>query len=344
MPKISVIIPCYNVEQYLDRCMKSVINQTLKDIEIILVDDGSLDKCPQICDEYAKKDSRIKVIHKQNAGLGFARNSGLEIATGEYVAFVDSDDYVDLSMYADLYHEAMASNADVVFCGFKTETQKGIWKDSNEVTKRMEWSNESVKDFMLDMVACAPCVKKERKYQMSVWHSIYRHDVIKKHNLRFHSEREVVSEDIPFQVDFLKRTNRVVYLSDSFYFYCLNGSSLTVTYSPKKFYGFKALRRLLKIQLENIDGSEDRINRLFIGYVRTNLMTLISSDRDDKDIILNNIISDRVWAELRCCYPASNLPLYARIIYVLTCTNHKDILKVFVRLMNTIRRTKCRRL
>ena len=93
-PKVSIIVPVYNVEKYLDRCMESLLNQTLKDIEIILVDDGSPDNCPQICDEYAKKDSRVKVVHKVNAGLGYARNSGLDVASGEYVAFVDSDDYV----------------------------------------------------------------------------------------------------------------------------------------------------------------------------------------------------------------------------------------------------------
>lgn len=97
--KVSIIVPIYNVEKYLDRCMQSLLNQTLKEIEIVLVDDGSPDNCPKMCDEYAKKDSRVKVVHKQNAGLGYARNSGLENATGEYVAFVDSDDYVDINAY-----------------------------------------------------------------------------------------------------------------------------------------------------------------------------------------------------------------------------------------------------
>ena len=99
MAKVSVIIPVYKVEEYLERCVQSVLNQTLKDIEIVLVDDGSPDNCPKMCDEFAKKDSRIKVVHKNNEGLGKARNSGLEVATGEYVAFVDSDDYVHPEMY-----------------------------------------------------------------------------------------------------------------------------------------------------------------------------------------------------------------------------------------------------
>lgn len=152
-PKVSIIVPVYNVEKYLVRCMESLLNQTLKEIEIILVDDGSPDNCPQMCDEYARRDSRVKVIHKSNAGLGYARNSGLDVAVGEYIAFVDSDDYVDTSMYATLWNEARASNADVVFCNFKVEQRNGIWKDSNEVAERTGWNGDAVKDFMLDMIA-----------------------------------------------------------------------------------------------------------------------------------------------------------------------------------------------
>lgn len=103
-PKVSIVVPIYNVESYLERCIQALLNQTLKDIEIILIDDGSPDHCPQICNEYAQKDSRIKVIHKKNAGLGYARNSGLEIARGKYLAFVDSDDYVEANMYLSLIH------------------------------------------------------------------------------------------------------------------------------------------------------------------------------------------------------------------------------------------------
>ena len=118
MAKVSVIVPVYNVEKYLDRCMQSLLNQTLKDIEIIMVDDGSPDNCPKMCDDYAKQDSRVKVIHKKNAGLGLARNSGLEVATGEYVAFVDSDDFTDVDAYRSLYENAQKRNADVVYAGF----------------------------------------------------------------------------------------------------------------------------------------------------------------------------------------------------------------------------------
>lgn len=110
---ISIIIPIYKVEQYLDECITSVINQTYKDLEIILVDDGSPDKCPRMCDEWAKKDGRIKVVHKKNGGLSSARNAGLKVAKGEYIGFVDSDDYVDETMYEDLMR-VMAQNEKTI--------------------------------------------------------------------------------------------------------------------------------------------------------------------------------------------------------------------------------------
>ena len=115
IPKVSIIVPIYNVEKYLHQCVNSLLNQILKDIEIILVDDESPDNCPAMCDEYAKQDSRIKVIHKKNEGLGYARNSGLEIATGEYIAFVDSDDYVELDAYQKLYSIAVDKKTDVLY-------------------------------------------------------------------------------------------------------------------------------------------------------------------------------------------------------------------------------------
>lgn len=338
--KLSIIIPCYGVEKYLDRCMKTIVNQTIKDIEIILVDDGSPDKVPQLCDEWAKKDSRIRVIHKQNGGLGFARNSGLDVATGEYVAFVDSDDYVDSSMYETLWNEARASNADVVFCGFKTEQRNGIWKDSNEVSSRTEWKNEDVRNFMLDMIACAPYVKEERRFQMSVWHSIYRRSIIEDNNIRFHSEREVVSEDIPFQVDFLTKAKKVVYLPQTFYFYCLNGTSLTATFRPEKYERFKVLRYCLLKKVGKTDGASLRVNRLFVGYVRSFLSNLLLSKGVEKLHVIDNVVNDCIWNEIRKEYPSIYLPVHARIIYEQIINKRRLFLFISIKLFSIIKKRR----
>ena len=116
MPKISIIVPVYNVEQYLAECIESIKDQSLTDIEIILVDDGSPDNSGAICDDYALKDDRIKVIHKKNGGLSSARNAGLEVAIGEYIGFVDSDDWVDGEMYEVLYKNAVENQAEIAAC------------------------------------------------------------------------------------------------------------------------------------------------------------------------------------------------------------------------------------
>ena len=117
--KLSIIVPVYNVEPYLRRCIDSILAQTFTDFELILVDDGSPDNCPAICDEYAEKDPRIVVIHKQNGGLSDARNAGLDIARGEYIGFVDSDDYIDAEMYEKMYNAAIMHNSDIVSCAYE---------------------------------------------------------------------------------------------------------------------------------------------------------------------------------------------------------------------------------
>lgn len=337
-PCISIIVPCYKVEQYLDRCLKSLVNQTLKNIEIILVDDGSPDDVPRMCDEWAVRDERIKVIHKQNAGLGFARNSGLEIATGEYVAFVDSDDFVDLNMYQVLYDEALISQADAVFCGFKREHVDGSWKESNEVATREYWESQAINNFMLDMIACAPHVKQERRYQMSVWHAIYRRSIIEKYKMRFESERVVVSEDLPFQVDFLLRASKVVYLPQSFYYYCLNGASLTTQVIPEKYERFENLHSLLLKKINNNLNARLRVDRLYIGYTRSFLLRLQKTKRRDKRTIINRVINDSIWEDIGRFYPPNNLPLYPRIIYHLILMKNKILLQLFCNFINRIRR------
>ncbi len=123
--KISVIVPVYNVEQYLDKCVQSIVTQTYKNLEIILVDDGSTDNSGAICDEWAKKDSRIVVIHKENGGLSDARNAGVLAASGEYIGFIDSDDYIEPVMYEKLYSLISVNDADMALCGVQRKNENG---------------------------------------------------------------------------------------------------------------------------------------------------------------------------------------------------------------------------
>lgn len=230
MIKVSIIVPIYNVEKYLDRCIESLINQTLVDIEIIMVDDGSPDSCPSKCDEYAKKDSRIKVIHKKNAGLGYARNSGLEIVTGEYVAFVDSDDFVDINMYQKLYSTAKSYDADVVYCGFYEYRNKNNKKTRKEVSQPVVYNDSECHEVLHGMLS--PCGAKGRitKYEMSVWHSIYRKNIFRQYDVLFSSERQFISEDIIFHIDYICHCKKIVFIPNPYYYYCLNDTSLSKKY------------------------------------------------------------------------------------------------------------------
>ena len=115
--KLSVVIPVYNVEKYLDKCVESIVNQTFKDLEIILVDDGSTDESGKMCDEWTEKDTRIKVIHKINGGLSSARNAGIKQAKGEYISFIDSDDFVEQDMYATMVEALDRTGKDIASCG-----------------------------------------------------------------------------------------------------------------------------------------------------------------------------------------------------------------------------------
>lgn len=342
--KVSVIVPCYGVEKYLDRCMNSIVNQTLRDIEIILVDDGSPDKVPEMCDDWALRDSRIKVIHKENGGLGFARNSGLDMATGEYIAFVDSDDFVEVNMFELLYEEAKRSNADVVFSNTYIEGQHGHWTITEEVSERSEWSGEQVIEFLKDMIGCAPSDKRERKYQMSVWHSIYRRRIIEENSIRFHSEREIFSEDFPFQVDFLKQANRVVYIPEAFYHYCMNDTSLTHHFNVKKFDRILNLYNLMSKQTEYIPDVQPRLDKFFIGYSRSEVQSLLRSDVENKNYWIEYACDQLIGTGIVERYPMKSLRAERRVIYKMMTKKNILGIRILCILLIYIKKLQGRRL
>lgn len=147
--KISIIVPIYNVEKYLEQCIESILSQTYKTLEIILVDDGTKDSSGIICDEYAKKDSRIKVVHQKNMGLSGARNTGLKIATGEYISFIDSDDFVDNSTFEDMIFSLKKDNSDIVECGTIFCNEIGGYINENTINDvRVYKDKEQIKELL----------------------------------------------------------------------------------------------------------------------------------------------------------------------------------------------------
>ena len=200
--KYSVIVPVYNVEKYLDRCINSIISQKYNDFELILVDDGSPDNCPEICDKWAKKDSRIKVIHKENGGLSSARNAGLDIAKGDYILFVDSDDYVE-SNYFDEIEKHAEKNSLTVF----TVIQKKPDGDKKREIKNLD-NSFSIFDKSKYLISSRTINSSYAK--------IFDRDLIEKNNMRF-GEKFVPAEDFAFSVKYLFSCEKVLVFNTAIY-------------------------------------------------------------------------------------------------------------------------------
>lgn len=168
-PLISVIIPVYNVEKYLDRCVQSVVDQIYSNLEIILVDDGSPDNCPAICDTWAEKDSRIKVIHKRNGGLSDARNAGMAIAGGDFIGFVDSDDWIETEMYQSLYQRMCDDDSDIAACGIEM-----VWEDGTP-SRILTKSGCCV----LNQAEAMEALIHETWLKQPVWYKLYKAELVR---------------------------------------------------------------------------------------------------------------------------------------------------------------------
>jgi glycosyltransferase involved in cell wall biosynthesis len=216
MPKVSIIIPVYNVEKYLRKCIDSVLNQTYKDIEVILVDDGSLDKCPQICDEYLKRDARVKVIHKKNGGLSDARNVGVKYAQGDYIGFVDSDDYVSTQMVELLYSSITKEEADIVMGNYihVDETGNSIdEKISFQIEKQITYS----RDEFVDEV-----IKKTGGYYVVACSKLYKKEIFEKISFPLGKQHE---DEFVFHY-VVGMSKKIVCISDVIYFYLQRDDSI----------------------------------------------------------------------------------------------------------------------
>ncbi len=213
MPLISVIVPVYKVEPYLEKCVKSIQNQTYRNLEIILVDDGSPDRCGEICDKLAKEDARIKVIHQKNNGLAVARNIGLEIATGEYIGFVDSDDYIDEDMYACLLAAITAHHVNLVVCKAKIVADNSeCFADTADAETSMIFSKqEALRHILLNI-------------DNSVCNKMFDRSLIG--TLRF-PHGKIHGEDFLFVLQYLSRINGAAVLDCKMYNYVKRDNSIT---------------------------------------------------------------------------------------------------------------------
>ena len=211
MPLISIIIPIYKVEPYLCRCVDSVLAQTYKDFELILIDDGSPDRCGAICDKYAIQDKRIHVIHQSNKGLSAARNTGLDCAAGDYICFIDSDDYIELS-YLETIIPVMESGADLAAIGYdkfddNCYSQPYVWNNTKFFVKREDQVKFFIEELMQYNVGWEACFH------------VYRNDIIKMFQIRFQDTKKVFAEDLLFMICYCAHIERIVCVNNVLYHY-----------------------------------------------------------------------------------------------------------------------------
>lgn len=227
-PIVSVIVPVYNVELYLKRCLDSIIKQTLANIEIILVDDGSTDNSGKICDEFAQKDFRISVIHKKNGGLSSARNAGLNIAKGKYIGFVDSDDWINQDYYENLYNIAKKTKSDIVSCKFNKSSK---YKENSHIKiNENDFTIEDGKKFRETYLSSA---MKGGISWVPVWSKIYKRRIL--NDIRF--EEGMIYEDVMFNWRVLNKENVTISLTSyKGYYYFKNPKSITNSEFSKKIF------------------------------------------------------------------------------------------------------------
>ena len=223
-PLISVIVPVYRVEEYLERCVKSILSQTYKNLEVILVDDGSPDQCPAICDACAEKDARVKVIHQENKGLSGARNAGLDAASGEYLAFVDSDDYVSPHFIEELYQLLQDTGCAIGQCRFSYVKGDGLVEEGDSAF--CIYRGESLMEQLYGPEEKATCF-------VVAWNKLYRAELFKETGIRYPEGR--IHEDEATTYRLFHEAKKLAFLDRALYgYYTENGGSITSVFSAKR--------------------------------------------------------------------------------------------------------------
>lgn len=223
-PLISVIVPVYRVEEYLERCVKSILSQTYENLEVILVDDGSPDQCPAICDACAEKDARVKVIHQENKGLSGARNAGIDAASGEYLAFVDSDDYVSPHFIEELYQLLQDTGCAIGQCRFSYVKGDGLVEESDSAF--CIYRGESLMEQLYGPEEKATCF-------VVAWNKLYRAELFKETGIRYPEGR--IHEDEATTYRLFHEAKKLAFLDRALYgYYTENGGSITSVFSAKR--------------------------------------------------------------------------------------------------------------
>lgn len=267
-PKVSIIVPVYKAEKYLNRCLDSIIVQTFKDWELLLVDDGSPDNSGKLCDEYAQKDSRIKVFHKKNGGVSSARQMGLDNATGEYTIHADPDDWVEPTMLEELYAKTIEDKADMVICDYFTNKNN---KQDYNCQQPKEISSRGVMTGLLTGLLYGSC-----------WNKLIETKKIKNNQIRFRTFLNVC-EDRQFIIEVLPNIRRVSYINKAFYHYTIGDNDFSLIKNNKKYINYKINKFFIDYVIENIKNLDEARNI----YIERNLFYLVSSTSISSKVLRN---------------------------------------------------------
>lgn len=317
---ISVIVPVYNVEQYLEKCIDSIINQTYKNLEIILVDDGSTDNSSNLCDLLAKKDSRIAVYHKENGGLSSARNFGIDKANGEFIGFIDSDDYIDNDMYETLYNLIKQDKSDVSMCGLY-----------NIYANRKDSQVKEVKKYLMNAEEAIQMVLDSKITSVTAVNKLYRKEIFS--DLRYDLGK--TSEDAFLIVRLLDKCNLISVTDERKYYYYHRANSITKKpFSEKSMDVIDAYNlnySIVKEKYPKITSSAKR--RVLWAYFYVLDLLCVSEDRYKYDKLANELIyklKKDTWFILNSPY----FTLKRKVLFISIFISEKLYKKIILKLKN----------
>ena len=308
--KVSVIVPVYNVEKYLDKCLTSLVNQTLKELEIIIINDGSTDNSQKVIDKYSKKYKNIIAITKENGGVSEARNLGLEKATGEYIGFIDSDDWIEPNMYELMYQKAITENFDIVAC----DTQ-AIYNDKKVyISSNIKDDNVSNKELMIDAYAV-------------IWNKIYKKELL--NDIKFKKGMNFC-EDVEFLYMIYSKVKKIGVIKEPLHNYLQREGSLTYVYDKKLYKLIEAMDDVLEYYKKNklLDKYYDEIEYTYARYLYATFIKRMSKTRNKEEF--NKAVSlviEKVNKEF---------PNYKKNKYLIGLNPKKIYIKYFNRLISKL--------
>lgn len=275
IPKISIIVPVYNVEKYLQRCVDSILNQDFQDFELILVDDGSTDCCLQICEEYREKDDRVVVLHKENGGLSSARNAGLNIARGEYIGFVDSDDWIEIGTFHNLYQFGLKNNLDIIIFGMQLVNELGIKKKYCSVEKNQLYDRETA---FYEMVCNV-------RFREEACNKFYKKELFT--NIQYPVGR--IHEDTFTTYRLMEKADRIGYYKGIFYNYFQRSNSIMgnakVSYNIDR---IESIQEVMECVKKYPRVYQDGIYNL-LSSACSNLERVLEDEGEKKKVYLNQV-------------------------------------------------------